>query len=275
MLKLFGGKSGSKQVYKLYKGLVKKTGLDLGESLGTKFEIVPTSKKVCKTTSVQEEAANSLNTAEFLKSVYSLMHRKGYRLPKIYLDESKLPREYNLSGLQMGNWNIFGPGRLDVTTPSLVIHELGHFLHSKNMVWNQPLYLMFCSFRNLFRPFLNKKEKLILLQDIRRACNQGFFKDSELKNCLKKGYVDEKTLREYYKDPASLLVLNMYSNVSEFIADYFALAARGFKFSPQIAKRYKAFHGPEIKQIVTREETDALMQYKHKLMDRKTIDLKW
>ena len=69
-----------------------------------------------------------------------MMKEKGYKIPNLYIDEVQLPRKYNLSGLQAGNWNIFGPGRLEISSPSLVIHEVGHYLHNKNMAYIQALY---------------------------------------------------------------------------------------------------------------------------------------
>lgn len=260
--------------YKLYKQLLKAYSKNISNDLGQKVTIVPTSKKICRKNGVSGEAANSINTADFLKSVYLLLKEKGYRIPKLYIDESQLPRKYNMSGLQIGNWNIFGPGRLDISSPSLVIHEEGHFLHNKNIKYNQTLYAMFNSFRSLFRPFLNKNEKNILKNDFKRAYNDGFFNDLQLDKCLKKDYIDKNILDDFYKRPEYYLSKNAFSCVEEFIAEYFTLASRGFKFSPEITKRYKAFYGPEIKDIITNKEANELMSLKNKLEQRTQIDVK-
>ena len=260
--------------YKLYKQLLNVYSKNISNDLGQKVTIVPTSKKICRKNGVSGEAANSINTADFLKSVYLLLKEKGYRIPKLYIDESQLPRKYNMSGLQIGNWNIFGPGRLDISSPSLVIHEEGHFLHNKNIKYNQTLYAMFNSFRSLFRPFLNKNEKNILKNDFKRAYNDGFFNDLQLDKCLKKDYIDKNILDDFYKRPEYYLSKNAFSCVEEFIAEYFTLASRGFKFSPEITKRYKAFYGPEIKDIITNKEANELMSLKNKLEQRTQIDVK-
>ena len=260
--------------YKLYKQLLKSYSKNITNDLGQKVTIVPTSKKICRKNGIADEAANSINTADFIKAVYMLLKAKGYRIPKLYIDESQLPRKYNMSGLQMGNWNIFGPGRLDVSSPSLVIHEEGHYLHNKNMKYNQTLYAMFNSFRSLFRPFLNKSEKNILKNDFKRAYNEGYFSDLQLDKCLSKGYIDKNTLDDFYNRPEYFLSKNAFSCVEEFIAEYFTLASRGFKFSPEITKRYNAFHGPEIKDIVTNKETNELMKFKNRLEQRTKIDVK-
>ena len=173
----------------------------------------------------------------------------------------------------MGNYNIFGPGRLEVSSPSLVIHEEGHFLHKKNLKYNQGLYGLFNKIRGFFRPFLNKKEKSILIEDFKRAYSEGYFNDLNLDKCLAKGYINEKTLKALYEKPEALISRNAMSCPEEFIADYFSLAAQGFKFSPEVTKRYRAFHGPEIKDIITRKETEDLINFRKNLEKRVSINL--
>ena len=257
--------------YKLYKQLLKANSKRIGNTIDKKVTIVPTSKKLCRQNGIQQELNNSLNTADYIKTVYLMMKNKGYKLPNLYIDEAQLPRKYNLSGLQSGNWNIFGPGRLEVSSPSLVIHEVGHYLHNKNMAYNQALYSMFNTFRGIFRPHLNKNEKKILTEDFKRAYQGGYFNDLELNKCLEKGYIDKETLDKFYETPEKFLVKNAFTNVEEFIAEYFTLAAQGFKFSPEITKRYKAFHGPEIKEQITREDINNLVQYRKKLEKRNVL----
>lgn len=262
-----------KTAYPKYKTLMKISAKRIGDELGTKVIIEPTSKKICKEIGIKKEAANCLNTIEYLKAVYSKIKEKGYKIPQIFLSEEQSPRKINLGGIQIGDWNIFGPGRLDVSDPNLIIHECGHFLHKKNMPWNQPFYSMFCAFRNIFRPFLNKKEKAVLIDDFKRAYSEGYFKHLELENSLKRGYIDNKTATEFRKEPERFLAKNAFTNVSEFIAEYFTLASQGFKFSPEITKKYKYFHGPEIKNIITQNEIDELVTFRKKLERHTSIDL--
>lgn len=259
--------------YPKYKMLLSNSAKKISKELGTKVIIEPTSKKICQKVGLNKEVANCLNTADFLKMVYQKIKEKGYRIPKIFISEEQSPREYNIAGQQLGNWNIYGPGRLEVSEPSLIIHECAHFLHNKNMPWNQPLYAIFCSLRSLFRPFLNHKEKEILISDFKRAYSEGYFKYIELEKSVKLGYIDEKKLKEFQKEPEKLLVRNAFKNVSEFIAEYFTLASQGFKFSPEITKRYEAFHGPEIKGIFTKEEINMMVKYRKKLEERKSVKL--
>ena len=131
--------------YPKYKMLLSNSAKKISKELGTKVIIEPTSKKICQKVGLNKEVANCLNTADFLKMVYQKIKEKGYRIPKIFISEEQSPREYNIAGQQLGNWNIYGPGRLEVSEPSLIIHECAHFLHNKNMPWNQPLYAIFCS----------------------------------------------------------------------------------------------------------------------------------
>ena len=259
--------------YKRYKTLMQNSANKIGEELGTKIIFEPTSKKICNDIGITREAANGLNTLEFLKAVYTKLKDKGYKIPNLFLSEDQLPREFNTSGLQMGNWNIFGTGSLDVSNPSLIIHECGHFLHKKNMPWNQPIYSLFSSIRNVFKPFLNQKEKEIFLKDIKRAYEEGFYKDLEIENCVKKGFIKNKTVKEFYKSPEKFLAKNAFKNVSEFVAEYFALASQGFKFSPMIIRKYESFYGPEIKEIITRDEVNELMNLKKTLEKRISVEV--
>lgn len=260
-------------LYPKYKTLMKTTSRNISQKLGVKFEIEPTSKKLCKKFGITKEAANCINTAEYLCVLYSLLQKKGYKIPNISISEEHIPRKHNLGGLQMGNWNIYGPGKLDIFDPSLAIHECGHYLHKKNNPWNDGLYKLFCSIRNIFRPHLNKKEKAILKSDYKKAFEQGYFKNKEIHNCLKRGYISQELVKEYRKTPEEFLIANSFNNVNEFIADYFALASCGFKFSPEITKRYNAFHGPEIKEIITKKELENLIKLRKNLEKRIDINI--
>lgn len=262
-----------KMGYRAYKTLMGQKSKVFTEELGSKVLIVPTAKKVIKKVGIKEEAANCVNTAEYLTEVYKMMKAKGYKIPKIHIDEYNLPREQNLSGYQMHNWNVYGPGRLEVSSPSLVIHENGHFLHNKNHPYNQGLYAMFNDFRSLFRPFLNKVEKKAIVADMNRAYQEGYFRHLELSNCIKKGYIDQKAVDAMLKEPGKILSKNALSNVNEFIGDYFMLAVQGFKFSPAVEKRYKAFHGPEIKELFTKDEIDKLVAFRKKLEQRLQVEV--
>lgn len=262
-----------KTIYPKYINTIKSSAKKATAELGTRIFIEPTSEKICKKVGINNETANCINTIEFLKSTYELIKQKGYKIPKIYISEEQVPRTHKLTGLQAGDWNIFGPGKLDIFGLNVVLHECGHFLHNKSMPWNQPLYAMFCSIRSIFRPFLNKKERKILTEDYKRAYQEGYFKDLELTNCIKKGYISSKVADSFRKTPEKFLVKNAFFNVSEFIAEYFSLASQGFKFSPEITKRYQAFHGPEIKEIITQNDVKKLIKYKKTLEKRKKIEI--
>ena len=254
--------------YTKYKALIKNSAEKVGAELGAKIVFEPTNKRICRNIGINREAANGLNTLEFLKAVYAKLKEKGYKIPNLFLSEEQLPRKNNTSGLQMGNWNIFGTGSLDVSNPSLVIHECGHFLHKKNMPWNQPFYSFICSIKKSFKPFLNKKEEEIYMKD-----DEGFYKDLEIENCVKKGFIKNKTVKEFYKAPEKFLAKNAFKNVSEFVAEYFVLASQGFKFSPRITRKYKSFYGPEVKEIITRDEINELMKLKKTLEKRISVEV--
>lgn len=104
-----------------------------------------------------------------------------------------------------------------------------------------------------------------MIEDFKRAYNEGYFSDLNLDKCLSKGYIDEKTLKSFCNKPEYFISRNVMSCPEEFIADYFSLSAQGFKFSHEVTKRYKAFHGPDIKNIITRKERDDLINYRKNL----------
>ena len=260
-------------LYPKFVRTIKNSAKKTTAELGSKIYIVPTSQKLLKKININEETANCVNTIEYLKAVYALIKQKGYNIPKIYISEEEVPRNNRLGGYQVGNWNVFGPGKLKTIAPSVAIHECAHFLHKEKMPWNQPFYSMFCSIRNIFRPFLNKKEKEILTNDYKRAYEEGYFKDIEIENSIKMGYFDKSKLKDFRKTPEKFLVKNAFYNVSEFIAEYFTLASRGFKFSPEITKRYEYFHGPEIKEIINNNEINKLLNYRKELEKRVNIEL--
>lgn len=259
--------------YLKYKNLLKETGTKFGQELGESFEIIPTSKKLCRKVGLQQETANCINTAEYIKAIFKLLKEKGYEMPKVYIDESVISRKHNFVGLQQGDFVIFGPGQLPVLEPSAAIHEQGHFLHKKNMWYNDQLYAMFSSFRSVFRPILNRKEREILTSDFKRAYEQGYFRHLDWEANLKMGYCNEKSINKFRKAPEKNLVSYSLSNMQEFIAEYFMLASCGFKFSPEITKRYKAFHGPEIKKLITPEEIDKLVEYRRSLEKRLSVEI--
>ena len=244
--------------YRVYKDYLRQTGQTMSKELGRKIEIAPTPKKICRQNGILKEVSNSISTARYLQTVYEQIKQKGYQIPKILIDEKQISRKSNLAGFQTGNWNVFGPGKLDLMTPSYVLHEEGHYLH-KQKLFNQPLYSLFSSVRNIFRPFLNKSEKNILTEDYMRAYNEGYFRHLPMKESLDRGYIKPETYEDFSVNPKKYLVRNALSSMDEFIAEYFSLAVQGFKFSPEITKRYKYFHGPEIQQTFSPNEIDKLV----------------
>ena len=250
--------------YKIYKDFAKQSGRGMSKKLGRKIEITPTSKKICRQNGILNEVSNSISTARYLQTVYEQIKCKGYQIPKILIDEKQISRKSNLAGFQVGNWNVFGPGKLSLMAPSYVLHEEGHYLHKQNL-FSQPLYSIFSSIRNIFRPFLNKSEKNILAEDYMRAYNEGYFRHLPMKESLDKGYITPETYEDFSVSPQKYLVRNALSSMDEFIAEYFSLAVQGFKFSPDITKRYKHFHGPEIQQTFSPNEIDKLIEYRKRL----------
>ena len=74
------------------------------------------------------------------------------------------------------------------------------------------------------------------------------------------------------KNPVEYYMPNMLSNELEFVADYFHLAARGFKFSPEITAKYKKFGGPEIKGIITKQDLDELEKLRKRISKKSLSD---
>lgn len=257
--------------YRVYKNLLQNHQKIISKNLGQNVIIMPTSKKICKRNSISREAANSLNTAEYLEKIYYLLKQKGYNIPDICIDEFQLPRKLNTLSFQTGDWNVYGPGRLEIFSPYLIFHEEGHFLHTKNLKYGQSFFSVLHRIRNIFKPLFTKQEKCLLINDYKRAYEEGFFEWIEHEKYTK--YSDKKNFADFIKTPEKYLSKNALSSAEEFVADYFSLATCGFKFSAQIALKYKELHGPDIKTIITKNEINDLLQYRKNLEKRLSVDM--
>lgn len=277
------GRNPKPQAYKDYRNIVKAHTKEMNRHACTKFSVVRTYEETAKAHGFQNETLETLQTMDFLDHYHRLLAKKGYKLPKeIFLSEYRLPRCSGLAGETLGNAIIYNPtsvSRLDFRIP---IHEEGHLL---NPVGNGKMLVdtgvkMFGELLNKLHILpkdrvlchLSKKEQEILKADLKRAYEGGFFKHNPFenngkdflayaKNAKHKKEIihqNNKIAKDFRKHPEDYYLPNMQFNRAEFLADYFHLAVRGFKFSPEITAKYLKYGGCEIKEIITPEELQKL-----------------
>ena len=74
------------------------------------------------------------------------------------------------------------------------------------------------------------------------------------------------------KEPVKYYMPNMLFNRLEFVADYFHLAVRGFKFSPEITAKYEKYGGPKIGEIITEQELQELEKLRRNICKKSLSD---
>lgn len=287
------------KAYKEYKHIMTDYQTRVNQNSCTKVIIDKTYEEIAQMHGFSKETLETLQTVEFMENFHRLLISKGYKKPSnIIFAEMAIPSNCGIAGAAVSDSIRYNPRCMKSLDFRIPIHETGHALHKEffalgNMFYDNSLY----SFGKLVNrvPFIKKlrggkpichlssKEQDILKADYRRAWEQGFFKHnpfhmqnlellatlSEKEAKINKNFWN-KTARDFRKTPEEYYLPNSLLNRQEFIADYFNLAAQGFEFSPEITAKYKKYHGPEIKEIITPGDLENLEKLR-KQISKKTL----
>lgn len=296
MLKRLVGLNPKPQAYKEYRSIIKDFQKNINTTSCTKIDIIKTYEETVAAHGFKRETLETLQTVEFMEKFQKMLISKGYKNPKeLVFFEYRLPSGSGLAGEAFNNSSmIYNPRCLKTIDFRVPIHEEGHLMHTKlgyfsfmHDVWQRDIGKLFHKlglFKSKTFNHLNKQEQEILAKDLQRAWDEGYFqhnplaamREEHLSLCktdkeranLKKEI--NKLYREFRKDPVKFYMPNMLFNRLEFVADYFHLAARGFKFSPEITAKYLKWGGPEIKEIITKEDLNKLEELR-KAISKKTL----
>ena len=295
MLKRLVGLNPRPKAYNEYKKIIKDFKKNINTTSCAKVDIIKTYEEVAAAHGFKRETLETLQSVEFMEQFYRMLISKGYTKPKeLLFFEYRISSGSGLAGESFNGLIIFNPRCLKSLDFRVPIHEQGHLMHKKLGFWafnydyyQQKIGKLFHKlglFKNKTFNHLNKTEQEILAKDLQRAWDEGYFKhnpvkgsrdealslcktDSEKAECKK--YIN-RIYREFRKDPVKFYMPNMLFNRLEFVADYFHLAARGFKFSPEITAKYEKWGGPEIKEIITKEDLNELEELR-KVISKKTL----
>ncbi len=299
-------RAASKSKYKEYKTIIRDWANRLNKVSCTKIEIAQTPRSIVSKNGFTKETLETLQTSEFLEKFHSFLKSKGYRLPNdLYLSEVSIPRTSGILGMQFRKSIIYNPRGINLLDLRIPIHETGHWLTKginvpfiSNLKFGKDNHLYsFGSFlkkipwvKNFFKEtqicHLTKKEQLILRSDLKRAWDEGFFRHNPLAARLKEEVGACKTaksakkckrslsklFRDYRKNPVDYLMPNAQLNRFEFVADYFNLAAQGFKFSPEITAKYIKSGGPKIETIITKDDMAYLEKLRRQIAKKTLSD---
>lgn len=295
MLKRVVGLNPKPKAYGEYKKIITDYGKRINTTSCTKLNIIKTYEEVAAAHGFKRETLETLQSVEFMEQFQKMLISKGYKKPKkLLFCEYRLPSGSGLSGEAFNGLIIFNPRCLKNIDFRVPIHEQGHLMHKKLSLsslyydhYQQQIGKLLHKiglFKGKTFNHFNKKEQEILAKDLQRAWNKGYFTHNPAK-----GKIDEalslcktdaekvktkkrlnRIYKDFKKDPVKYYMPNMLFNRAEFVADYFHLAARGFEFSPEIAAKYKKWGGPEIKEIITKEDLNKLEKLR-KEISKKTL----
>ena len=274
-------RTANKSAYKEYRTIIKDWEKRLNKVSCLKIEIAKTPRSIVSKNGFAKETLETLQTSEFLEKFHRFLNSKGYRLPNdLYFSEGFISRNSGVLGAHFNKSIIYNPRGINLLDLRIPIHETGHWLTKGIIPW----------VKNFFKEtqicHLTKKEQQILRKDFKRAWDEGFFKHNPLparlkeevsacetaakaKEC-KKDLI--KLFRDYRKNPVEYLMPNAQLNRFEFVADYFNLAAQGFKFSPEITARYIKSGGPKIETIITKEDMAYLEKLRRQIAKKSLSD---
>ena len=299
-------RAANKSAYKEYRTIIKDWEKRLNQVSCLKIEIAKTPRSIVSKNGFAKETLETLQTSEFLEKFHRFLNSKGYRLPNdLYFSEGFISRNSGVLGAHFNKSIIYNPRGINLLDLRIPIHETGHWLTKginvpflSNLKFGKDNHLY--SFGSLLKKIpwvknffketqichLTKKEQQILRKDFKRAWNEGFFKHNPLparlkeevsacetaakaKEC-KKDLI--KLFRDYRKNPVEYLMPNAQLNRFEFVADYFNLAAQGFKFSPEITARYIKSGGPKIETIITKDDMAYLEKLRRQIAKKSLSD---
>lgn len=297
-------RTATRAAYKEYRTIVKDWEKKLNTTSCTKVEIAKTPKTAVIKNGFAKETLETLQTSEFLEYFHSLLGKKGYKCPKsIYLSEGAIPRESGIAGMAFNKDLIYNPRTIRLIDLRVPIHETGHMLTPgistpilANLRIGHDHYLFGLGEKLKKIPFfkkfftetqichLTRKEQQILAKDLKRAYEEGYLRHNpagarireQIENCETKAKARQcrigsnRIMKDFHKNPVKYYMPNCQLNRYEFIADYFNLAAQGFKFSPEITAKYERYRGPKICEIITKEDMNNLDKLR-KQISKKTL----
>ncbi len=295
-LKRIVGLNPRPQAYKDYKHIMSDYTKQMNKSSCAKIDIVKTYEEVAASHGFQRETLQTLQNVEFMEKFHKFLGSKGYEIPKeLMFFEYRIPSGSGLLAETFGKHTIiYNPRSIKHIDFRVPIHETGHLMHKSmgQLAFMKDAYKQDFGklmhklglFKNCTFNHLNKKEQEILAKDLKRAWDEGYFRHNPAKAAIEEALslckTDaekiavkkrlNKTYSDFRKDPVKYYLPNMLFNRLEFTADYFHLASRGFKFSPEIAAKYKQYHGPEIKGIITEKDLEELEMLR-KAISKKTL----
>ncbi len=298
VLKRAVGLNPKPQAYKDYRNIISNFQKEINKTSCTKIDIVKTYEETAASHGFQRETLETLQNVEFMEKFHKFLISKGYKKPEeLVFMEYRIPSGSGLAAEAFNNYSvIYNPRSIKYIDFRIPIHEMGHLMHKKcGMLslmkdsYMQSFGKMFHKlglFKNKSFNHLTKPEQEILAKDLKRAWEEGFFKHNPAKANIEERLSLCKTEAEkiklkrdlnklyknFRKDPVKYYLPNMLANRCEFVADYFHLVARGFKFSPEITAKYKKFGGPEIKGIITEQELQDLEKIRKNISKKSLAD---
>ncbi len=204
-----------------------------------------------------------------------------------------------MAGQTVGKGLMYNPRCINSLDFRIPIHETGHLSNNASISlklgfdnclfdFGQKLKkLPFFSkyFNEHALSHLSKKEQLALKADYARAYREGYFRNNPFHVLAKERIANAKPDKakilnrrlnrvssEFRKHPEEDYLPNSQMNREEFIADYFNLAAQGFEFSPIVTAKYMKYGGPEIGEVITREELESLAALRKEISHKSLSD---
>ncbi len=298
MLKRLVGLNPKPQAYKDYRKIISHYQKEVNKTSCTKIDIVKTFEETAASHGFQRETLETLQNVEFIEKFHRFLISKGYKKPEeLVFMEYRIPSGSGLAAEAIKNYSvIYNPRSIKYIDLRVPIHEMGHLMHKKSGMLSLMKDYYTQSFGNVFHKLglfknktfnhLTKSEQEILAKDLQRAWDGGFFTHNPAKASIEERLSLCKTDAEkvklkrelnklysdFRKNPVKYYMPNMLANRCEFVADYFHLASRGFKFSPEITAKYKKFGGPEIKGLITEQDLQELDKMRKSISKKSLSD---
>lgn len=268
------GLSKRPKAYKQYKTAIKQQAKRVTQDSGIKIRYENTAERIAAKHGFKQETLKTLQTMEFLAEFHKMLISKGYKKPySLDFVDRMLPKECGFVGQAIQDCIIYNPSCIDTLEFRVPIHETAHTMTKRLLGFSTLFKQIGTSIVDKIIPFMNKKEKEICQNDFKRAWDEGYCKHNPIKAKLKAGMIDNRSVKHWKKhEPWKQYFDYAMTTRFEFIAEYFALASRGFKFSPETDSVYKKLHGPEIKEIITEEDLQKLEKLKKQILKKSLSD---
>ena len=268
------GLSKRPKAYGQYKSAIKQQAQKIKEDSGIRVRYEVTAERIAAERGFKKETLETLQTMEFISEVHKMMISKGYKKPySIDFVDRLLPKGCGLVGATTQDAIMYNPTCINTLELRIPIHESGHAMTKKLLGFFTPFTAPARVLKDKIIPYISKEEKIILQNDFKRAWDEGFYKHNPIKAKVREGEIDNRSVKHWMKnEPWKSYYDYAMTNRFEFIAEYFHLAARGFKFSPEIDAIYKKVGGPEIKEIITEEDIQSLENLRKQISKKSLSD---